>query len=337
MATKDRQLALFDPAALPCRDHPGQDQTGQDPSIRRAGASILPQPPSDEDLSWMHSGLCQTALPHVAPKSNTQVWERRSSRCALIVEPGTVRDADTGQHVYVGVPYGPRARLIMIYLQTMGVHDRMVPLGRSMSAWIRSLGIAVTGGQRGTIAAVKEQILRIASCSLKLEWTDADADGGEITTLERTQIVRGLRLWAERPGREKWPTHVELSHEFHAHLREHAVPLDKRAIAMLSGNSMALDLYTLLAYRLPRLSEPAYVPWTQLMGQFGSDCQTVRNFALKIRRVLPDVLSVYDGARVEEGKHGLVLQPGPAAVRRQAVSYAGLYPLAINFAGAAEK
>ena len=42
------------------------------------------------------------------------------------------------------------------------LEDRTVSLGPSMSAWIRSLGLPVTGGPRGTIQAIREQSLRIA-------------------------------------------------------------------------------------------------------------------------------------------------------------------------------
>ena len=60
-------------------------------------------------------------------------------------------------------------------------------------------------------------------------------------------------------------------HLVHEHLREHAVPLDKRAIAHLSGNSLGLDLYALLAYRLPRLKQPVHLRWAALQEQIGSE------------------------------------------------------------------
>ncbi|MFX5987632.1 replication protein RepA, partial [Acinetobacter baumannii] len=93
--------------------------------------------------------------------------------------------------------------------------------------------------------------------------------------------------WAEAPGRERWPTHVELSREFHEHLRNHAVPLDRRAIAKLAGNSMALDLYATLAYRLPRLEQPVHLRWAQLQSQFGTEIEATRTFAQRLRKVLP--------------------------------------------------
>jgi len=292
--------------------------------LMRAATAVLIEP-EDEDLSFLHSGLCQTALPHTRPEDNAQPWERRSTRASLIVEPGTIR-GESGRFEYVGVPYGPKARLIMIYLQSEGVKNRIVPLGSSMSAWMRSLGLPVSGGKRGTIKEVKEQILRIANCSLKLEWED-DLAGGVVTSIERTTIVRGLKMWAEQPGRDKWPTHVELSREFHEHLKTHAVPLDKRAIAQLAGNSFALDLYATLAYRLPHLREPLHQRWSQLQGQFGSSIEATHVFAFRLRKLLPTVLAVYEGAQVDVSRTGLTLKPSKPPVPRTVVTVRGLTAL----------
>src|SRR5215213_426761 len=136
---------------------------------------LLTELPSAEDIAFMHSGLCQTCLTHSKPESNRDVWQRRSGRFSLTVQPGILeqkklagRKAITEaekEALWVGIPYGPKARLILIYLQSEGLKSRTVSMGASMSAWIRSLGLAVTGGSRGTIAAVREQVLRIARCS----------------------------------------------------------------------------------------------------------------------------------------------------------------------------
>jgi hypothetical protein len=45
---------------------------------------------------------------------------------------------------FVGVPFGSRARLILLYLQTQALRSRSreVELGRSMREWLRRMGIA---------------------------------------------------------------------------------------------------------------------------------------------------------------------------------------------------
>lgn len=285
---------------------------------------VLIAPPTSEELAFLHSGLCQTFLPHARPASDDAIWRRRAGRFTLLVSPGALDDG--ARVARVGVPYGTKARLILIYLQSEGVKGRVVSMGASMSAWIRSLGLSVTGGPRGSIAAVREQALRIARCSFTLQWDATDAAGNLQTLVRDTQIVEGLELWTSPGGNAGrcWPETVELSARFYAHLKEHAVPLDKRAIAHLAGNSLGLDLYSMFAYRLPRLREGLHLSWLQLREQLGSGEAHTRSLAQRIRDVLPEIAAVYPDMRVEATRHGLMLRPSPPAVPRTVVQVRGL-------------
>ena len=39
---------------------------------------LMSELPAHEDLSFLHSGLCQTCLPHSRPVENHAVWQRKS-------------------------------------------------------------------------------------------------------------------------------------------------------------------------------------------------------------------------------------------------------------------
>ena len=167
--------------------------------------ALMSDLPSADDLSFLHSGLCQTCLPHSKPSSNIAVWRRSSGRFSLIVSPGVVDETplskrgrqptpDEIERMYVGVPYGSKARLILIHLQTEGMRSRTVSLGPTLSAFLRSLGLPVSGGPRGSIQAIREQSLRIARCTFTMQWTDTDADGAERTLISDSKIVDGLEL-----------------------------------------------------------------------------------------------------------------------------------------------
>jgi hypothetical protein len=290
----------------------------------RAAHSIMAAVPDADELAFLHSGLCQTYLPHARLASNQAVWTRSSGRFSLIVQPGLMDDRplllrgrqptpEEQEAMFVGVPYGARARLILIYLQTEGVRGPEVQLGDSLSAWIRALGLTVTGGQNGSIAGIREQALRIARCRFTLDWTGPGGTRG----VRDIQIVRGLDVAAADADGAVWPKVVHLDPEFQAHLADHAVPLDRRAIAHLAGNSLGLDLYALFAYRLPRLSAPGlHLSWQMLREQLGSQ-GTAKELARRTREALPDVLAVYPEARVEVTRHGLMLRTSPPSVPRE--------------------
>jgi hypothetical protein len=316
MADIHRQLVLFGAdelrrAAAVIRN-PNERRRELD---RIAAASAALSEPAEDDLAFSHSGLCQTCLPHARPASNDLIWQRDSGRFHLMVSPGVVRGPD-GRASRVGVPYGTRARLIMIFLQTEGVRGRTVSLGPSMSAWIRSLGLPVTGGPRGTIQAIREQSLRIARCEFTLQWTARSENGGDETIIRDQRLISGLSLWHGQDGDAPWQATVELTREFHEHLRDHAVPLVRDAIAHLKDNSLGLDHYTMLAYRLQRLEQPLLLRWQALAAQVGSETSRTSHLAQRVKAVLPDVLAVYPDAKVEVVRHGLRLLPSKSPVPR---------------------
>jgi Plasmid encoded RepA protein len=318
---------------------------GATPSERRklrdrleVAHQLLIDLPTPDDIAFLHSGLCQTYLPHSRPKENHSVWRRESGRFTLIVTPGVLDERPREQlqrrvipheanDLYVGVPFGPKARLILIYLQSEGRRSRTVSMGSSMSAWIRSLGLAVTGGPRGSINAVKEQALRIARCGFTLQWEERDAEGNTTVAVRDQKIVDGLTLWNSASDPAQWSGTVELTQQFYEHLREHSVPLDRRAIAHLSDNSLGLDLYTLFAYRLPRLKAELHLRWTQLQDQLGAAEKGANALARRIREALPDVMAGYPDAKVEVTRYGLLLRPSPPAVPRTMVNGAKLTAL----------
>jgi Plasmid encoded RepA protein len=146
-----------------------------------------------------------------------------------------------------------------------------------------------------------------------LQWTAPATDGrGEETIIRDQRLVSGLSLW--QSGQDegegaRWSAIVELTQEFHEHLRDHAVPLVRDAIAHLKDNSLGLDLYTLFAYRLQRLDRPLLLRWQALASQVGSEVGRTSHLVQRVKAILPDVLAVDPDAKVEIARHGLRLCP----------------------------
>ena len=295
----------------------------------RAVYDIKTSTPDTDDLGFLHTGLAQTSLPHSRPKLNSEPWMRSSGRFRLIVSPGVVTDEqDPTKPRYVGVPYGSKARLILIYLQTEAVKSssRTVSLGPNLSSFMRSLGLSsATGGKNGSITSVREQCLRIAQCQFTMQWSSTTEQGRQ-DIIQNTRLVDGLTLWSSSGGDKSWNGTVELSERFIEHLREHSMPLDKRALSQLSDNSLGLDLYTLLAYRLPKLKVPLLLRWGMLQEQIGTDYSRIRALSEKVKEALPDVKSVYPHANVAMARGGILLSPSPPAVQKTLVNGFTLLP-----------
>jgi|UniRef100_A0A8J4H9K1 hypothetical protein len=272
-----------------------------------------------DTVNYLHSGFCQAALPHREPKDPHEPWVRRNGAYQLVIRPGILPLRD--RVIELGVPYGTKARLIMIYFQTEAVRSRsqVVDLGPTMASWLKKMGLSTSGGPRGSYAPVREQALRIA----RSEFTMRFEAGASEARLSDQRIVDAMDLWHDesraandaelfRTGGE-WVRHVKLSDAFFAHLMEHAVPLSEEAIARLKHSSLALDLYVWLTYRLHGLKKETTVPWHALSSHFGSESGH-RQLAFRLKEVLKDVASVYPEADVEASARGLALRPSRSSV-----------------------
>jgi Plasmid encoded RepA protein len=282
-----------------------------DRAVVEAAAAYLNS--EDTDIGYLFSGWAQAALPHRRLPDDT-AWQVTTDRVTLIVQPG-LRPAPGGKPVSVGVPYGSRARLILLYLQTEAVrtNSREVELGRSLHAWLRRLEIPIGGKQ---MASVRDQAERISRCRLSFQIRQGSRTGlvnqhilDTSMFIEDDNVQGGLFV-------EK----ASLSQSFFEELKKHPVPVEEAAVRQIANNSLALDVYCWLAYRLHSLNGPINVSWKALHGQFGRSVARLDHFKEHFRTVLRLATSVYPDADLEENTNGsgLILRPSnpPVAGRR---------------------
>ncbi|MBV1800608.1 pirin [Siccirubricoccus sp. G192] len=267
-----------------------------------------------QNLGITYSGFCLTGFPHKRLPDG-EVWEKRGHNVTLLVEPGRLKTGP-GPTVLFGVPYGARARMILIYLQTQAVRtgSREVHLGRSMRNWMGRMGMAV-GGE--TARALRDQARRISACSIKFFWTVTDEAGRASDGFERGAIVRnGLFFRDDGEQGNLFEDIVTLDETFYKALSDHPVPLLESAIRQLKERSMALDIYIWLAYRLHALAQPAPISWTSLHTQFGTGFKLVRQFKPHFLDALAAATAAYPDARVNVTETSVTLHPSRPPVAR---------------------
>jgi hypothetical protein len=112
-------------------------------------------------------------------------------------------------------------------------------------------------------------------------------------------------------------TQARLSETFYAQLKKHPVPLEEAAIRGLSNNSMGLDVYAWLAYRLHSLKGATEVPWRAISSQFGGGYDQLKHFKPRFLANLKLAMAVYPDAKVEvDDTLGLILHPSRPPVAR---------------------
>lgn len=262
------------------------------------------------EIGISHSGFALTSLPHRSIED--ALWIKEGYKVTLHVESGRNEDGS-----FVGVPYGAKARMILLYLQTEALRtgSPIVELGRSMRAWMRRMGLE-TGGE--TYKRITEQSRRISACRLTF-FRDVGVDDRKArlngSFVESDIPMHGVR--DESSQMNLWQDTVTLNKRFYESLIDHSIPLRDEAIRQLSNKSLALDLYTWLAYRLHTVGKPIPVSWPALYGQFGSGYAHLRQFKPKFRESLSYALAAYPEAHVELTEAGLMLHQSRPPVSKR--------------------
>src|ERR1044071_4840585 len=84
-----------------------------------AATDIRTNPP--ERIDFLHSVQCQGGIPYRNPGDDVREWDRKQGIASLRIEAGSAIDPRTGEFVHLGLPYGEKPRLTLIFLASEAV------------------------------------------------------------------------------------------------------------------------------------------------------------------------------------------------------------------------
>ena len=178
--------------------------------IRLLDAGELTTDRDPRDKLYSHSVFAQTSLPYRNPGNDVRVWTRSNGQIGLRVEAGTAWSPDKGDFVQIGLPYGPKPRLLLAYLNAEALKQQsaVIEVERSLTAFVKALRLDPKGRN---INAVKEQLTRLSASTIRLGMT---AEGEAVTI--KSDIVSSFSLWWPKDERQRvlWPSIVRLSPEY---------------------------------------------------------------------------------------------------------------------------
>ena len=299
------------------RDH--ALQLGQPDLFARVHAVALEEPMP----SFLHSALCAMSLPVRRPADDTASIIRQDGQYTLAITPRSVLQRIDGQQrmAVLGVPYGSLPRLVLIHIMTEAVRtkSRHVVLGSSFTDWMRRMGFrTISYGPRGSATLIRQQLDRLLACEWTIRWDNETSTGDQEFAVKEVKLTNDYT--GTNGSKGGFSREILLTEGFFEHLREHAVPLDENAIRQLRDSATALDLYTWLAYRLPRIGKgrPALLSWAQLAVHFGNEGNNIRKFRQTVRDAWErQVSAVYPEARAEFNTAAICLYPSPAPLQRR--------------------
>ena len=254
-------------------------------------------------VGYMARAMVQATMPHSKPKET--YFERKNGNYTLVMQ------ADQK----IGLPYGAIPRLLIAWMTNEAVKtkSRELMLGDSLSAFMRNLGFIPSGGQRGTIPALKTQMRKLFSTMISCTYN------GE-TREARAQmlLVDKYVLWWDPKNPEQqsfWQSTVTLSDNFFQEVTTSPIPIRMATLGALRGSSLNLDIYTWLTYHNFYAKRPSRIPWEALQMQFGAGYPETprgkRNFKIKFLEALKKVGIAYPEAlKLRAETDVLVYVPG---------------------------
>ena len=216
------------------------------------------------------------------------------------------------------LPFGNFPRLLLAWVCTEAVRtgNRELVLGKSLSRFMRTLGVYSSDGKAYT--RLRNQMERLFNAHVSLIYED---ELGKATV--NSLIAERTAFWwnPKRPEESTlWESTIELSEKFFTEIINHPVPLDMNTLTALKRCSLGLDLYLWLTYRTFTLRAPLRLSWRQVYRQFGlhpskaSDKRTVLNFRRKVLRELKKIKLAWPGLNYATAPGVLILHPSTPAI-----------------------
>jgi hypothetical protein len=267
-------------------------------------ASVLLDDEREANLGFVCRSLTLATLPHRSVEGHYFQRVNGSVTMTMMAPPD------------VGLPYGSIPRLLMSYLSTNAVktQNREIELGDTMSHFMKTLGLNVTGGKRGDVTRLKSQTTRLFSSVVNVRFED-----DEKSLILNRPVASQFSLWwsKDKDQASLWKSSVVLSEEFYREIVEHPIPIDIDVLKLIKASPLQLDLYCWMSFRMSYLKKRTLIPWSSLASQFGANYTLLRKFKAALIDALKRVAIVYPDARFEIEENGLLLIPSPTAIAKR--------------------
>ena len=262
---------------------------------------------ADPDLGFMGRTMALCSLPRSNPGNRLQYKRQNGPFTLYMVAAGGNK-----------LPYGNLPRLLLAWVSTEAVRtqSRELVLGRSLSEFMRALGVYSSSG--GKYTRLRNQMKRLFGCTVSMTYEDEHGDQFVSSLIAE----RGEFWWNERKPDEPmlWDSKIYLGEAFFNEIIRHPVPLDMNTLTALKRSPLGLDLYLWLVYRTFSLRAPQRLTWQQLYRQFGahpdnaSDKRTVLNFRTKVLRELKKIKLAWPELNYATAPGVLILSPSKPAI-----------------------
>ena len=269
--------------------------------------------PDDElDISFMHCSFCLSGLPlrPLIDRSQTPTdgslpiipgrrkelpaFFRRGGSCSLSINATNLQLPISGREICTGVPWGSRSRLLVLWATTAAQQNdtnTWLEIG-SIRSWLKVIGVQYC---QDSINAIKDQLIRLSFA----RFTMLMAHGGNQFFTNDCLFESGvfedtdLENYADNDlTNVRMPLGLKLSDKaFQRFSGRDAIPVPTQALRTIANNSMAIDLFVYMLFKLRVIpeGETTLINWKALIGQFGngeSKSRFIKDYKASIDRAI---------------------------------------------------
>ena len=261
---------------------------------------------ADPDMGFMARLMALCSLPRTNPGGRLQ-YKRVNGPYKLVMIAG----ADNK------LPFGNIPRLLLAWVCTEAVRtqSREIVLGRSLSEFMKALGLKPVGGVR---TRLRNQMRRLFNAHVQMVYEDERVEASVSSS-----VASRTEFWwnPARPEEDSlWESKIELGWDFFNEIIRRPVPLDMNTLKGLKRSSLGLDLYMWLSYRTFALKHPLRLSWSRLYQQFGADSsratdrRAVQNFRAQVLRELVKIKTAWPDFDYKTARGGLILLPSTPVI-----------------------
>ena len=227
-----------------------------------------------------------------------------------------------------GIPYGGLGRLLLCFIITQArkQESATIDLGRTLTAFCEGVDITPSGGEKGRVRYVVDQLQRLATCVVDFHW-DTLGRGRKSTRGEQILIVDSFHFWHQEATTRAEAASggtITLSGRFWDDVVSSCFPLDFRKAQFFRGHPTAYDLYLWLTYKLGQMERQGRrvvgVNYDDLHAQLGSHYQTddrgvltrdgKREFGRNVRKALGAIRAAWPSLDVETPRGRVLVHIG---------------------------
>lgn len=272
-----------------------------------------------EDIAYTHSLFLQCFMPIRHNAKNQQRWETGNRNAKLVIRAGElVKPNSPGSFKQCSVPAGPKARLILAYINDYAYRQKtpVIPLGKNLHQAMNRMDVSVSGQNAKEL---QRELENLAAAEMVLGVWTADGSAHQ----EQTKIARRMSFWIDKDPKQGtlWQPEMILSQEYYESLQgSHMAPLHWPAYIALQMKPRAMDVFAFLQYRLRNpMKAPVILHASLLHAMFGKDIKLLKHFWPRFLDALKDALNLYPSARIEILNDAIKLWNSPALIPHRKV------------------